>query len=159
MAKPGGTAIGNFFRWLTKLFNGLKSKARVFVPIAIKAVEAVKVVWDTPVDDILAFVVKAAIKGQADDILIDKIKVTVETWLPKILLELKMIDSIVQIENQNEQLKAILAQFKLSSDESKNIFLHGLAVLIAEKLSDGKLTWSESAQIMEAAFKYPEILD
>lgn len=151
-----GTIIGNFLR---KIFGGLKKKARIFVPIAIQVVEGVKAVMDSPVDDVLLFVIKKAIPGDADDALVNKIKTTVETWLPKVLFELKMIESIANIEDQNEQLKAILAQFKFSSDESKNIFLHGFAVLIAEKLSDGKLTWSESAQIMEAALKYPEILE
>ena len=86
-------------------------------------------------------------------ILIDKITVTVKTWLPKILLELKGIELIANIEGENEQLKAVLAEFKLSSDETKNIFYHGFCSLILEKLADGEVSWSDSIVISEYYFQ------
>lgn len=147
------TILGNFFKWAGKLFKGLSYKTKQLVPIAIAVVEGIKAVMDSPVDDIILFVIKRAIPGNADDILIDKIQSVVKEWLPKILLELKKVDSIAGIEDQNEQLKAILAEFKLSSDESQNIFYHGFCSLILEKLSDGKITWSESLLISEYYFQ------
>jgi hypothetical protein len=108
---------------------------------------------DSPVDDIITSILKVAIPGDADDILIDKITAVVKEWIPKILLELKMVEAVANIEDQNEQLAAILGQFKLSSDESKNIFYHGLCSLILEKLSDGKIDWSDSVVISEYYFK------
>lgn len=147
------TLAGRIIRRIASLFQSLRSETKRLVPIAINVVEGVKTVMDSPVDDVLLEVLKKAIPGTADDILIDKIKEVVKEWLPKIILEMKMVQSVAEIEDQNEQLKAILAQFKLNSDESKNIFYHGLASLILEKLSDGKLSWSDSIVISEYYFK------
>ena len=49
----------------------------------------------------------------------------------------------------NAQAKAIIAAINMSPDEIKNAYYHTFAVLILEKISDGKLTWSESVQIAE----------
>lgn len=137
--------------WATiKLFyDSLVGNTRKYIPVAINIVEAIKSVMDTPVDDILAEILKRVIPGNADDVLIDKIRSVVEKWLPKILLELKLVDSISSIEDPNEQLKAILAQLKLSSQETQNMLYHGLASLILEKLSDGELSWSDAVAISE----------
>jgi len=147
------TLAGRILRRIGTLFQGLKKETKRMVPIAINVVEGIKKVMDGPVDDIVLAVVKNAIHGSADDLLIDKVQAVVKEWLPKILLELKMVEGIAGIEDQNEQLQAILAQFKLSSDESKNIFYHGFCSLILEKLSDGKIDWSDSILISEYYFK------
>ena len=134
---------------IKSLYESIVGSTRKCVPIAINIVEAIKSVMDTPVDDVILEILKRAIPGTADDVLIDKVKSVVEKWLPKILLELRLVDSVANIEDQNEQLKAILAQLKLSSDETQNMLYHGLASLILEKLSDGELSWSDSVAISE----------
>lgn len=135
------------------MFDFLESKTKKLVPVAINVVQGLKAVMDGPVDDVLAFIIKTAIKGQTDDVIIDKTTATVKEWIPKILFELELINSIANIEDQNEQLQAILNQINLSSDEKKKIIYHGLASLILEKLSDGKITWSDSVAISEYYFK------
>ena len=115
--------------------------------------QAIKAVMDSPVDDIIATIIKNAIPGNADDILIDKITATLKEWLPKILLELNTAESIAIIEDPNARLQAVLDQFKLSSNETKNIFYHGFCSLIIEKLSDGELSWSDSTAIGEYYYK------
>lgn len=109
---------------------------------------------DGPVDDVILSIIKNAIPGNADDVLIDKVHKTVQEWVPKILLELNLVNSIANIEDTNEQLKAILAQLKLSSDETKNIFYHGIASLILEKLSDGKFDWTDATAISEYYYQH-----
>lgn len=147
------TLLAKLWSWVGSLFNSLEKKTKELIPVAIKVVQGIKDVMDSPVDDIVASVVKAAIPGNADDVLIDKIQGTVKEWLPKILLELTLVEGIANIENQNDQLQAILDKIKLSSDESKNILYHGLSSLILEKLSDGKLSWSDSTAIAEYYYK------
>ena len=134
---------------IRSLYESIVGSTRKYVPIAINIVEAIKSVMDTPVDDVVAEILKRAIPGTADDILIDKVKSVVEKWLPKILLELRLVESISGIEDENEQLQAVLAQLKLSSEETQNILYHGLASLILEKLSDGELSWSDAVAISE----------
>lgn len=143
------TFLQKIFSKIGLFFTGLKAETRRLVPIAVTVVNTIKGIIDSPVDDILAQIIKAAIPGDADDVLIDKVHAVVKEWVPKILMELNSINTIAGIEDQNEQLKAILAEFKLSTNETKNIFYHGLCSLIIEKLSDGKLTWSESIIISE----------
>lgn len=132
-----------------ELYDSLTFSTRKWVPIALNVVEGVKKVMDSPTDDLILAIVKHAIPGTKDDVLIDKVKAVVEEWLPKVLLQLQIADSISQIEGRDEQLKAILAQLKLSSDETKAIFYHGLAALIIEKLSDNKISWSDAVAISE----------
>ena len=141
---------------LKRIWNAVKNvyakivdETRQMVPVAINVIEAVKEVMDTPVDDILAFVIKKSIPGTADDVLIDKISSVIKEWLPKILIELKVVQSIANIDDPNKQLQAIFDELKLSSDETKAIIYHGLATLILEKLSDGKLSWSDAGAIAE----------
>jgi len=147
------TLVGRILRAIGSIFNGLRTEVKKLVPVAIAVVQGIKSVMDSPVDDVLLAILKTAIPGDADDILIDKIKKVVETWVPKILLELRMVESIANIEDQNEQLKAILAELKLSSDETQNIVYHGLSSLILEKLSDGELSWSDSIAVGEYYYK------
>ncbi len=145
--------LAKIWRAVHLAYHKIVEETRQWVPIAVNVVEGIKVVMDTPVDDVVLSIVKLAIPGGADDVVIDKIKSTVEQWLPKILLELKLVDGIANIDDPNEQLKAILAQLKLSSDETKNIIYSGLASVILEKLSDGKLSWSDAGAISEYYYK------
>ncbi len=139
--------------FIAGVFNRLEDETKKLVPVAINVVQGIKNVMDSPVDDVILTIIETAIPGEADDILIEKIKNVVKEWIPKILMDLKMVESIANIQDQNEQLKAILAQFKLSSDETKNIFYHGLSCLILEKLADGELSWSDTIAINEYYYK------
>lgn len=145
--------LKKLWAFISKVWDGLNAKTKTLVPVAIKVVEGIKTAMDGPVDDIILTIVKSAIKGTADDVLIDKIKLTVETWIPKILLELNLVNSIANIEDTNAQLQAILAQLKLSSNETQNIVFHGISSLIIEKLSDGELSWSDAIAISEYYYK------
>jgi hypothetical protein len=147
-------------KFIQKIWDGIKNAyaqlvygTKRYVPIAINIVESVKSVMDTPVDDIILEIIKKSIPGSADDVLIDKIKSVVEKYIPMVLLQLQIVDSIANITDKNEQLKAILERIKLSSNETQNIVWHGLGALILEKLSDGKISWSDSVVIAEYYFK------
>lgn len=160
MVEWTGFKISIMQKWILKIWEYIKNmysrlvdKTKIVVPIAIQVVEGIKSVVDSPVDDIIAGILKVAIKGTKDDVIIDKIKITVEEWVPKVLLELQIVNSISNIENQNDQLKAILERIKMSSNETQNMIYHGLASIILEKLSDGKLSWSDSVAISEYYFK------
>jgi hypothetical protein len=152
------TGLGKFLRrlWaaIANVFHKVENEIKVFIPIAIGVVEGIKKVMDGPVDDVILSIVKAAIPGDADDKLIDKVHKTVQEWLPKVLFELKLINSINDIEDPNEKLKAILAELKLSSDETKNIIYHGIASLILEKLSDGKFDWTDATAISQYYYEH-----
>lgn len=146
-------ALKKLWAWVSKVWEGLNTKTKELVPIAIKVVEAVKNFELSSSADFVEWVVTTAIPGDADDKVVNKSREVVHKWLPKILLELQLIESIANIETLDEKLKAIVAQLRLSSDETQNIVNHGLATLIIEKLSDGELSWSDSIAISEYYFK------
>ncbi|HJU45518.1 MAG TPA: hypothetical protein VJ647_01990 [Chitinophagaceae bacterium] len=152
------TGIGKFLRrlWaaIASLFHKVDDEVKMWVPIAIRVVQGIKRVMDGPVDDVILTIVKTAIPGDADDKLIDKVHRTVEEWIPKVLLQLNLVNSIADTEDVNEKLKAILAQLKLSGDETKNIFYHGIASLILEKLSDGKFDWTDATAVAEYYYQH-----
>ena len=135
--------------FIKNLFNKIDDEAKVLVPIAINVVNGIKTVMDSPVDDVLVTLISMATKGTTTPAIVQKVNDTIKEWIPKVLTDLVLIDSIAHITDVNEQLNAILAQLKLSSDATKNIIYHGLSSLILEKLSDGKLSWSDSVSISQ----------
>lgn len=126
---------------IKRIFKGLNAEAKKLLPIAIEVVEKVKMVIASPVADVIT----ALIPGDVDDIIKEKLRVI----LPRLIMELAMVEAITDIENDDERLNAILAKIKLSSDDAKNVFYHGLCSLIIEKLSDGNFSWSDAVIVSE----------
>lgn len=145
--------LKKIWNFIKNIFNKLDEEVKELVPVAIKIVEGLKKVMNSGTDDVVAEILKYVIPGTADDIIIDKAKAFIEKELPGVLLDLKLVNSIANIEDPNEKLKAVLAQFKLSSNDTKNIVYHGLAALAIEKLSDGKLSWSDAVALSEYYYK------
>lgn len=139
--------------FIKNLYEGLVGTTKKYIPIGIKVVDAIKKVMDSPVDDVILSILNMAIPGDADDKLVAKAKVVLEEWIPKILLELKIVEGISNITGTNEQLQAILNELKKLSPETQAIMWHGIASLIIEKLSDGELSWSDSVAIAEYYYK------
>ena len=81
-------------------YDKLTGATKKFIPVAINVVEGIRKAMDSPVDDVVLTIVKTAIPGDADDKFIDKAKATIEQWLPKILIELKLVESIAEIEDK-----------------------------------------------------------
>ena len=131
------------------LFQGLRVKSKVWIHLAVVVIQNIKTVMDSPVPDVLA----AIIPGEADD----KVKDQIRVWVPKILMQLNMMEVIANIENLDEQLNAILAKLKLAEKETRNIFWHGLGSLLIEKFSDGKFSWADAVAVSQ--YYYDHILD
>jgi hypothetical protein len=147
------TLLSNIWKSVKRKYDSIRYRTKKLVPIAINVVQGLKQVMENPVTDPILEIIKRAIPGQADDLLISKITKVVREQLPKVLLDLKMIESVANIQDQNEQLKAVIAQLKLSSDQTKLIIYHGIASLILECLSDGELSWSDAIAISEYYYK------
>jgi len=133
-------------------FAKAEDETKKLTLIAIKLTEGLKAVMDSPVDDIVLSIIKTAIPGTTDDIFIDNVKAYIEKNLPTTILTLKMVNSIANITDPQEQLKAILAQFKLSEDVEKNAAYHDFCTKAIFCLSDGKLTWSECVYLAQSGY-------
>lgn len=77
------------------------------------------------------------------------VKAKLEEALPKIILEMNLINAVVNIENTNDQLQAILDALKLSKDDVKAEKYHTIASKVLVVLSDGKVSWGESVMFTE----------
>jgi len=145
--------LRKIWAWIAETYQGIVGGTKKYVPIAIKIVEAMKKVMDSPVDDVVIFIVTSAIPGDADDKAAAKVKAFVEKWLPKFLLELRIIEGVANIPNLNDQLQAILNEVKKLSPETQGVIWHGFASLAIEKLSDGELSWSDAVALSEYFYK------
>lgn len=136
------------FAFIKKLYNSLKDETKQYLPIAIGAVEALKKLLDSHVDDVALAIVTTLIPSIPAD-KVNLVKAKLEAALPKILLEMNLVNSIANIEDPNAQLQAILDALKLSSDDVKAEKYHTLASKILVVLSDGKVTWGEAVMLTE----------
>ena len=121
----------------------------IIAPVAINVVEQIKTVNESTAGDVIELIISKAIKGTADDIIIHQLREKLKTELPKVLEIMQTALNIAKVDDANLQVKQIIAAINLSPDEVKNVYYHTFAVLILEKISDGKLTWSESVMIAE----------
>lgn len=137
--------ISNFIK---RLYIKLVDETKIYIPIAIKVVEVLKQILDSPVDDIILTVVGALVPNIPANKLAT-IKDKIQAELPKILIELNLVNSIAGIEGTNEQLQAILNQLKVSPDNVKAEKYHTLASKILIILSDGKIGWGEAVIFTE----------
>lgn len=147
--------LAQIWAFVSSLWKKANDEVKKITPIAVGAVNALKTVNESFAGDIIETVLSAVIPGKVDDIVIHNIRVKLREILPKVIIQLNIANSISQIQDPNEQLKAIVVAINMSSDETKNVYYHSLCVLILQSLADGKLTWSESVQVAE--FYYSNI--
>ena len=141
--------------FISSLWKRADKLVHQIAPIAISVVEAVKKVNESVTGDIIEHIIESIIPGVQDDVIIGLIRTKLKDVLPKLIIELNIANSIANIEDPNEQIKAIINAINISPDETKNTYYHVLCTKIVEALSDGKLTWSESIHITE--FYYSNI--
>ena len=135
--------------FVLKIWDKADELVDLIAPIAINVVEQIKTVNESTAGDVIELIISKAIKGNADDIIIHQLREKLKTELPKVLEIMQTALNIAKVDDANLQVKQIIAAINLSPDEVKNMYYHTFAVLILEKISDGKLTWSESVMIAE----------
>jgi hypothetical protein len=143
-----GTIVGNFLRFIVKLFKGLSAKTKQLTPEIIQIVTNIKNFVDSPGCDFLTSV----IPGTLDD----KVLNILRQYLPKLLDILNKVESIAEIVDPNERMKAIVAEIQLSETDAKDILLHGIAGKLIQVTTEND--WGKSALIAEAAYQNAEVL-
>ena len=135
--------------FVLKIWDKADELVDIIAPVAINVVEQIKTINESTTGDVIELITSKAIKGTADDIIIHQLREKLKTELPKVLEIMQTALNIAKVDDANLQVKQIIAAINLSPDEVKNVYYHTFAVLILEKISDGKLTWSESVMIAE----------
>jgi len=136
--------------FITNLFTTVRREAKAIIPIGIKIVEEIKKFVDSPTADFITSVIPGDI-----DI---GLKLTLRKVLPGILKGLRNWNGISNITDENEQLKAIMEEFKtLDKIDRDAIKLQAATEINAALLPDVSIT---DTRIMTlTAYHYPELLN
>lgn len=137
--------ISNVFDLFKQWFSVAEKWVQDHIHVAVVVTENVKDFLNSPVGDFLVTVIDEKVPGD----LAEKVKEV----LPQVLLGLHVIDDCKDLD-QEATLKCIAEHLQASSDDFKNVFFHSLAVQLAEKLSDGKLSFSDAVALVEWYYRY-----
>ena len=135
--------------FIVQLYSKADELIERIAPVAINVVEQIKTINETATGDIIELIISKAIKGDADDLAIKAIREQLRKRLPEVLEIMRLSMNIAKVDDKNLQVKMILDAINMSPDEIRNAYYHTFCVMILEKISDGKLTWSESVMIAE----------
>lgn len=144
--------LTKMWAFITGLWSKLDKIVDKYAPISYNVVNAIKTINESSVGDIIELIITRAIPGDADDVVVKLLRKQLKAILPKILLQMKIIQSIANIQDPNEQIKAICIAVNMSPDSTQNAYYHSWSALIFEALADKKVTWSESVHIMQYYF-------
>lgn len=135
--------------FIVKLFATVRREAKEIIPIGIKIVDEIKKFVDSPTADFLTSVIPGTID--------DGIKATLRNVLPGILKGLRKWESIANIADENEQLKAIMEEFTtLSKVERDALKLQAATEINAYLLPD--VTLPDVKIMTLAGYHHPELL-
>lgn len=134
--------------WLKGLFvktkdtyNKIEENARPLVKIAVNVVQTIKTFNESETADVISAIITTAIKGQADDAIINSIRIWLKKELPKIAIKLALVDSTINLKTTDEKLKAIINALQLSENKGEKALV--FAAQLALYLEDGKLSPEE----------------
>ena len=154
------TILGKFFHWvagvpawITGALNLVDAEAKILLPIAIKTVEGIKNIMasDNTVTNVIDGIIETVAPTTAAN-LIDKLRATLNTWLPVILLKLNNASQIVNIPNLQDQLKAAISELKFSSDTAKQMFWNDFAAIVFTDLTTGKATLMQAKILVQEEY-------
>lgn len=132
------------FAFLKKLFSRSQALIKKYVRPSVEVVNLLKTFFDSPAVPILT----ALIPGHIDDVLAAQIKTT----LPVVLKVLGFADECTNRLNGETVLQCAVAKLRLMSEDAQKAAAHNIAALLAEYLSDGRLTWTECIHLAEMTY-------
>lgn len=132
--------IGDFF---ARIFKSLAKELQEAVAIGVKITEAIKTFDDN--NPTVADVITAIIPGDLDD----KIKARLREMLPKIVVELRLVDAAKGLTDPDEIMLAAVKVIQQLDGDYQSAFLHNFSILAAQVAADGKLSWSDAVYLLE----------
>lgn len=132
--------IGDFF---ARLFKSLAKELQKAVSIGVEVTEAIKKFDEK--NPMVADILTSIIPGDVDD----RIKERMRVMLPKIVIELRLVDSAKGLTDPDEIMLAAVKVIQQLDGDYKSAFLHNFSILAAQAASDGKLSWSDAVYLME----------
>lgn len=143
-------SLKNFFvrLWgkIENLWHRLSDEVKEIAPIVIEVLENVKKYRQSPVGDVLDFIIPKGIVKTVYDKLMDAV--------PKVLIGYSTIADLDKYPDLNAKLRAVLAGFDHVEPQFLKAHWHGIATLILELTQDGDLSYSDIITITEYVKKF-----
>ena len=138
--------IATAIKSVDSLYDALAEDLKKLVPVAVNTVQAAKFIVTSNTGESLKNLIIGLCPSSTGDVAIE----LAYSWLkdkglPYLLTGLQVSESILQIQDKEKQLVAVLAALNVQDDRSEK-YLH-LAAGILEALSDGKLSFIECQKI------------
>ena len=141
--------LQRIWTFIEGLFSKLEKEVEKYVPVATSVVEGLKKVVESGTTDAVLEVVKFTIPGDTDDKIINKAMELAKKYIPKIAVQLNIIESVTEIEDINDQMIAVVNVLKNANADDQSDYWHELAAFILKTLADGKITLGEAGAIAE----------
>ena len=137
----------------THLYDQLTTETQRLVPVAVHIVQALKsVTTDSKADDVVAAILGKLLPKYS--LVITAYKCYLEENIPKWLNELKVAQSIVEMEDKNEQLVAIINALNISDTKSAEYLEFATKCLYyLDGGDDGKLGWEDCRGIVQEYYE------
>lgn len=139
------TFLSKLWVGIKSLFASLPAEIKTAIHIGVLVTENLKAFVDSPLADVLT----AIIPGQVDDV----VKTLLRAELPGLLIKLRLVDASWQTADPALIFSKAAAAFKELDPSVQPGILHNLSILIAQMLSDGKLTWSDGVYVLQWYYK------
>ena len=147
-------------KWLKKTWlkfrsgwDNLDDKVKKVAEIAVKVCEALKKSVDNGTYDTATSIADAVIPGNQEP-LFKLVKSFIKEKLPKIIIKLQIVGNIAGLNSPDEEMKAIIRQFKLLSNDEKNKAFQEISGMIVDAFTDGELSAAERRSITDYAYEH-----
>lgn len=138
--------INSIWSFVCNLFSKLSPLAKKAIDVAVTVTDAMKN-FDTKSPQV-ADIITALIPGNVDD----NIKNILRANLPKIVVELKLVQAVEGLTDPNEIMLAAVKELQQLSGDYRSAFLNSLSQIIASVAADGKLNWDDLAYVIKWYF-------
>lgn len=135
--------IKSIWTFLSGLFNRLNPALKKAINIGVAVTDAIKNFDEK--NSYVGDIITALIPGDVDD----RIKVLLRANLPKIVIELKLVQATQGLTDPNEIMLAATKVIQQLSGDYRSAFLNSLAIITAQVAADGKLDWNDAAYLLK----------
>ena len=135
--------LKSILSFLSGLFSKLSPILEKAIDVGVTVTDAIKN-FDAA-NPAAADILTAIIPGTLDD----NIKNLLRANLPKIVVELKLVQATEGLTDPNEIMLAATKVIQQLSGDYRSSFLNSLAIITAQVAADGKLDWNDAAYLLK----------
>lgn len=133
--------------WVTGIWNKSKATVKKAVEIGVTITDAIKN-YDAANPGTLD-IITAIIPGTIDD----AIKAKLREYIPKVAIELRLVDATLGLTDPNEIMIQLIKVFQQIEGDYRITTLHNFSALLTKVAADGKIDLQDALVLVEAYFR------